>query len=168
MKNSKSIQFILILFSCILGFQSVIAQDKISYEDFSVLNNTSWKGTLTYSDYQSGELVPISATMQVFVSEKGIEQNIQYTYEPNKNVKAVTKIRKNGRYLGKQEVVSKTIGTDGTITIITLAKAKDDNKKATLHFTYIFSSNSYKVTKEVQFDDSTERFFRNSYEYVII
>jgi len=164
MKKLKSLQFI-VLVAVILSYQSVSAQTTIALEDFSVLNNTSWSGTLTYSDYQSGKLVPIATTMQVVISEKGVEQNIQYTYEPNKNIKSFTKIKKNGAYFGKQKIISKNIDSDGTVTIITSYKGKDDNRKATLYYTYTFNTNFYKVEKEVLFDGSSKKIFRNSYEY---
>ena len=142
-----------------------LAQSTVSINDFEIINNTNWKGTLTYLDYQSGKPVPVSTTMQIRVTDKAIEQDIQYTWEPNKNVRAKTKIKKNGRYLGKQKVISKIIKEDGTVLLLTSYVGKDDNKKATMFFTYEFNNNNYKVTKEVQFDGSNERFMRNNYNY---
>ena len=142
-----------------------LAQSTVSINDFEILNNTNWKGTLTYLDYQSGKTVPVSTTMQIGVTDKAIEQDIQYTWEPNKNVRTKTKIKKNGRYLGKQKVISKIIKEDGTVILLTSYEGKDDNKKATMFFTYEFNNNNYKVTKEVQFDGSNERFMRNNYNY---
>jgi hypothetical protein len=152
---------------CIAFFiaNSIKAQVAISLDDFKILNNTSWEGTLTYLDYKSGELTPVSTTMQITITEKVIEQNIQYTWEPNKNVQAKIKIKKNGTHLGKQKVISKTINDNGTIQLITIAEGKDDNKKATMFYTYEFNSDSYIVLKEVQFKGSNERFMRNTYEY---
>ena len=141
------------------------AQIAISTNDFNILDNTTWKGTLTYIDYQSGKPTDVATTMQIKISDMTIEQDIQYVWEPDKNVKSRTKIKKNGRFLGDQKVVSKIVKEDGSIHIITTAKGKDDGKKATLFFTYQFNSNSYKVTKEVQFNDAEERFIRNSYNY---
>ena len=141
------------------------AQVTISTNDFKVLDNTNWEGTLTYIDYQSGKPTDVAATMQINISEKTIEQDIQYVWEPDKNVEAITKIKKNGRFLGKQKVVSKILGEDESMLIITTTKGKDDGKKATFYYTYEFDSKYYKVTKEVQFTDSDERFMRNSYRY---
>jgi hypothetical protein len=141
------------------------AQVTISTNDFKLLDHTNWEGTLTYIDYQSGKPTDVATTMQIKISEKTIEQNIQYVWEPDKNVKAITKIKKNGRFLGKQKVVSKILNKDGSMHIITTAKGKDDGKEAIFYFTYEFDSKNYKVTKEVQFTDSDERFMRNSYRY---
>ena len=144
------------------------AQVTISTNDFKVLDNTNWEGTLTYIDYQSGKPTDVATTMQINISEKTIEQDIQYVWEPDKNVEAITKIKKNGRFLGKQKVVSKILGEDESMLIITTTKGKDDGKKATFYYTYEFDSKYYKVTKEVQFTDSDERFMRNSYRYTRI
>ena len=102
--------------------------------------------------------------MQITITDKVIEQNIQYTWEPNKNVQAKTKIKKNGTHLGKQKVISKTINENGTIQFITIAEGKDDNKKATMFYTYEFNRTTI-MLKEVQFKGSNERFMRNTYDY---
>ena len=147
-------------------FINLNAQVTISTNDFQILNNTKWEGTLTYIDYKSGKLTDIESKMQIIISEKTIEQNIQYVWEPNKNVETRTKIKNKGTYLGKQKVVSKFLNDNGLMQIITTAKGKDDGKKATFYFTYEFDSETYEVTKEVQFANSDERFMRNTYTYV--
>ena len=147
---------------------NLYAQETIATNDFAILDNTSWTGTLTYIDYQSGKPTDIATTMQIKISDMTIEQNIQYVWEPNKNVKSRTKIKKDGSVLGNQKVISKILKEDDTMQIITTLKGKDDGKKAILYYTYEFNSNSYKVTKEVQFNDSGERFMRNCYSYSII
>jgi hypothetical protein len=151
---------------CTLYFVTNLdAQVTISTNDFKVLDNTTWKGTLTYIDYQSSKPTDVATTMQIRISDNTIEQDIQYVWEPDKNARSRTKIKKNGSFLGKQKVISKIVKEDGSVQIITTARGKDGGKKATLFFIYEFNSNSYKVTKEVQFNDSDERFMRNSYRY---
>ena len=149
-------------------FLNTNAQVTVSTNDFNILNNTNWEGTLTYIDYQSGQPTDVATTMQVKITGKTIEQNIQYVWEPDKNVKAITKIRRNGKYIGKQKVVSKIVKEEGLMQIITTAKGKDDGKTATFYYTYEFDSKNYRVTKEVQFSNSDERFMRNSYNYKIL
>lgn len=165
MTHLKTVSFVIFLCISFITFQTSNAQATISLDDYNVLNNSSWEGTLTYLDYQSGELVPVATTMQMKITDKEIEQNIQYTWEPNKNVQAKTKIKKNGTYLGQQKVLSKIIKEDGTIQLMTSAEGNDDDKKATMFFTYEFNATHYKVTKEVQFEGSDERFMRNTYDY---
>ncbi len=165
MKPSKTIRPVIAILFGLAAFQPTIAQETLSLEDFKILNNTSWEGTLTYLDYQSGKLTPVASTMQMRITDNAIEQDVQYTWEPDKNVKAITKIKKKGTHLGKQKVISKIKKEDGSLQLITMAEGKDDNKKATLFFTYEFSNTRYKVTKEIEFEGSNERFMRNTYEY---
>ncbi len=165
MKPSKTIHSSIAFVFGLAVFQSTIAQETLSLDDFKIVNNTSWEGTLTYLDYQSGKPTPVASTMQMRITDNAIETDIQYTYEPNENIKAITKIKKKGTHLGKQKVISKIKKSDGTLQLITMAKGKDDNKKATLFFTYEFNNHRYKVTKEVQFEGSQERFIRNTYDY---
>ncbi|MDP4723753.1 MAG: SAC family polyphosphoinositide phosphatase [Crocinitomicaceae bacterium] len=158
-----------ITFLCALCFIiNINAQVTVSTNDFKILDNTNWEGTLTYIDYQSGKPTDVATTMQVKVTEKTIEQNIQYVWEPDKNVIAITKIKRNGKFIGKQKVVSKIVKENGSMQIITKAEGKDDGKKATFYYTYVFDSENYSVTKEVQFPNSDERFMRNSYKYKIL
>ncbi len=141
------------------------AQSKISLSDFKILDNTSWEGNLTYKNYQDGKQISIPTTMQIKLTDKAIERALQYTYEPDKNIFSKTKIKKNGRYLGKQEVIKKIMDPDGSFKIVTKYEGKDDNKKATMYITYELNSNSYSVIKEVEFNNSNERFVRHQYKY---
>lgn len=165
MKKSKAFQLIIIVLIVFISVQSIKAQVSISLDDFQILNNTSWKGNLTYINYQDGKPVSIPSTMQMRITDKAIERDIQYSYEPDKNISSITKIRKKGTHLGKQKVIAKSVESDGLIKLVTSYKGKDDNKKATLIYTYEFNNDSFKVTKEVQFEGAEERFMRNTYDY---
>ncbi len=139
-------------------------QDTLKLSDFEILNNTNWKGQLTYKDYQSGEPRSIDATMQIKIEGEKITSNVQYTYEPHKNNKSSVKIKKNGTYYGNEKLISNT-NENGTTTFVTTYKGRDDGKKATMFMTHHFNDTTYKVTKEVQFKNSNERFIRNTYEF---
>lgn len=165
MKTSNKIKSTLTLLLFLLFLINSNAQVTISTVDFDVLDNTNWEGTLTYLDYQSNKPTDVATTMQIKIIENTIEQNIQYVWEPDKNVKAKTTIKKNGKFFGKQEVISKLVRSDGSILVTTTAKGRDDGKKATFYFTYEFDKDNYKVIKEVQFLNSKERFMRNTYKY---
>jgi len=140
------------------------AQNSLKLSDFEILNNTQWKGQLTYKDYQSGKQQTIDATMQIKIEGKKITSSVQYTYEPNKNNTYSVKLKKNGTYFGNEKILSNTF-KDGVRTFVTSYEGRDDGKKATLYLTHVFSANSYKVTKEVQFKNTEERIFRNTYEF---
>ncbi|MFP4846221.1 hypothetical protein [Winogradskyella sp. PE311] len=140
------------------------AQDTIKLTDFEDFNNTSWTGTLTYKDYQSGKLSHVETTMQVKIEGEKIIYNVQFTYEPNKNNKSSVKIKKNGTYYGNEKVEQNTL-ENGTRTVVTSYKGKDNGKKATMYITRQFNNKIYKETKEVQITGSNERFVRNTYEF---
>jgi hypothetical protein len=140
------------------------AQGTLKLSDIEMMHNTSWKGKLTYKDYQSGELTSIDATMQAEIEGEKIVYNVQYTYEPNKNNKSSVKIKKNGTYYGNEKVVSNTF-ENGTRTFVTSYRGKDNGKKATLFITRQFNETSYIETKEVLLKDTKERFVRNTYEF---
>lgn len=143
---------------------TITAQNTISLSDFERINNTSWKGELTYKDYQSGKQETIPCTMQLKIEKDKIIFNQQYTYEPNKNNKSTVKIKKNGRYFGNEEVISLT-KENGKETLATRYSGKDNGKKAYMYVTRVLTDTTYTVTKEVAYFDSDERFIRNRYSY---
>ncbi|WP_400080274.1 hypothetical protein [Winogradskyella sp. R77965] len=140
------------------------SQSTLKISDLEILNNTSWEGKLTYKDYQSGEPRTIETTLQIKIEGDKIISNVQYTYEPNKNNKSSVKLKKNGTYYGNEKILSNTF-ENGIRTLVTTYKGRDAGKKATMYMTHQFSETTYKVTKEVQFKNSEERFIRNTYEF---
>ncbi|MDC0008123.1 hypothetical protein OAE12_00265 [bacterium] len=161
----KTVQLIIAVLITLTIIQSVKAQETISLDDFKLLNNTSWKGELTYIDYQDGTPVSIPSTMQIRITDTAIDRAIQYSYEPDRNFSSITKIRKKGTHLDNQKVITKCIDSDGSVLLVTTNKGKDDNKKAFMTYTFEFNGVSFKVTKEVQFEGTEERFIRNTYDY---
>ena len=97
---------ILLTFSIVFSVVTINPQNSIQLSDFSSIVNTSWEGTLTHRDYQSGQLETVDATMQFKIEGDKIITNVQYTYELNKNHKGSVKIKKNGTYFGNEKVVS--------------------------------------------------------------
>jgi len=139
-------------------------QHTVSISDFESVDNTSWKGTLTYKDYQSGEQETIDATMQFKIDNDKIISTVQYTYEPNKNHKSTIKIRKNGTYFGNEKVLQFT-ETKSSKTLVTTYEGRDNGKKADMFITHVITDTTYTVTKEVSYKDSDEKFTRNTYKY---
>ncbi|WP_299336343.1 hypothetical protein [uncultured Psychroserpens sp.] len=141
------------------------AQEPLHISNFNMLNNTSWEGQLTYKDYQSGNQRSVDTKMQIEIKGDRLITNIQYTYEPKKNNSSSVKLKKNGTYFGNERIISNTLD-NGIRTFITTYKGRDNGKKATMYITHQFSQHAYKVTKEVQYDHSNERFIRNTYQYL--
>lgn len=153
--------------SILLTVFTLNAQNTIKISDFECIDNTKWEGTLTYKDYQSGELVTVDATMQLKIEGDKIVTNVQYTYEPSKNYKGSVKIRKNGTYFGDEKVVSFT-DNDGTKTLVTTYTGEDDDRKADIYITHTITDSTYTVSKEVVYIDTEERLIRNTYNYTKI
>lgn len=143
------------------------AQDTIQLSDFEIINNTSWKGKLTYKDYQSGKQETIPTTMQFNIKDDKIIYSVQYDYEPNKNNVSKVKIKKNGTYFGNEKVVSFK-KENGTTTFETMYKGKDNGKKANMYMIRVLTDSTYSATKEVAYDGTEERFVRNTYKYTKI
>ncbi len=154
------IQLLSILFTSFCLGQSIIGK-----ADFKILNNTNWKGELMYVNYADGKEVILPTTLHIEVKGDKIIFDTSYTYESSANSKEVIKIKKNGTVLGDEAVLSKTTTTDGTVTILTKYKGKDDNKPATMFKSYVFNATIVTITKEVQFDGTSKRFVRNRYSY---
>lgn len=155
------------LFTMLLTFSTICviqAQEALKLSDFEILNQTSWKGQLSYKDYQSGKQRTIDATLQINIKNEKLITTVQYTYEPNKNNTSSVKLKKNGTYFGNEKVISNSL-EDGTRTFVTSYKGKDNGKKATMYVTHQFNDSTYTVTKAVQLENSEERFIRNTYTY---
>ena len=140
------------------------SQETLKIADFLTLNNTNWIGQLTYKDYQSGKQTSIDATLQIAIEDDKIIFNIQYTYEPNKNHVSSVKLKKNGTYFGNEKILTHTFN-NGVRTFVTTYKGRDNNRRATLFITRQWTEKTYKVTKEVQYHGTNDRFVRNTYEY---
>jgi hypothetical protein len=143
------------------------AQDTIKISDFKTIDNTNWKGTLTYTDYQSGELVSIDTKMQLKIEDDKIISNTQYIYEPKKNNRSQIKIKKNGTYFGNEKVLSFTY-ENGIQTLITTYQGKDNGKKADLYITRIITNSTYSVSKKVIYKNTKKELIRNTYTYTKI
>lgn len=142
-------------------------QDSVSMSDFNLLNNTKWKGTLTYKDYQSGKPTTIETKLQITIDGNAIKSDMQYVYEPNKNIKSVVKIKKNGTYYGNEAIISNTLDNN-TRTLITSCQGKDNGKKATMFITHQFNKNNYTISKKVVFKKSGDSLTRNTYKFTKI
>ncbi|HQU39426.1 MAG TPA: hypothetical protein PLI89_06120 [Chitinophagales bacterium] len=157
-----------LLLLLLMSFCQLQAQSRISAADFSILNNTSWQGTLTYIDGQTGNPTDIATTMQIKTDKNIIIQDIQYVWEPDKNVHASTRIRKGGRFLGKQKVISINYQDGDTIEIVTSASGKEHGTKAEFQYTYNFGPDHYVVTKNARLEGSQSFQLSNTYRYTRI
>lgn len=140
------------------------SQATISINDFNILNNTKWEGTLVYLDYQSGEESSVETKLQINIKDNTVIYNQQYTYEPKKNNVSKVKIKEMGTYFGNEKVENRYV-ENGKFIFITSYKGKDNGKRATMYVTRVFDSNELSVSKSVQYETSSELFVRNTYNY---
>jgi hypothetical protein len=155
---------LIITISMLLITALSLSQSNVSINDFKILNNTNWKGTLSYLDYSSGNQSEVEATMQIKIEGQKIKSNMQYTYEPHKNNKSSVQIKKDGAYFGNEKIVSNTLENDTRI-IITTYTGKDNGRKADFFKTHTFNNTTYSISKKVVFKDTKESIIRNTYTF---
>lgn len=138
---------------------------RVSAQDFSVIEG-DWVGTLTYTDYGSGELTVIATKAIVpSISDSKIKYTIFYPDEPWEDSKSTIKVSKDGRLLDGHVISERMIGEDGTLIVTTNYRGEDDNRPADIRQTYGLSPTNFFVRKSVKFDDSKAYLERNIYEF---
>jgi quinol monooxygenase YgiN len=143
---------------------SVNAQT-INVKDLSAAVGT-WNGTLTYLDYSSGKPFTMSANIKISLTadNRGYIMGYEYPKEPHANSTDTTFIV--GDQFGKDKIVAFKHTTDGGYKFVTEIEGNDgnDNKKAILRHTYILTSNTYAIVKEVKFEGTDKWIKRNEYQ----
>ena len=104
--------------------------------------------------------------MSIILKKNKIITEIKFPREPKANSTTKIKIRKNGTYFGDEKIISKEILNDKTVKIITFYDGNDNGKKARMYKTYIFSTSTFSITKEVQYLNSNKKFIRNQQNYI--
>lgn len=129
----------------------------------------NWTGQLTYLDYSSGKPYTMSADLEIKRISNTNEFLFVHTYpkEKSANKTDTLSISKDGQYIGKEKLVSRTKLSNGDIRIITEKEGKDgnDGKKATIRQTYIFGNTSLSTQKDVLFSGETAWIKRHEYVY---
>lgn len=129
----------------------------------------NWTGQLTYLDYSSGKPYTISADLEIKRISNTHEFLFVHTYpkEKSANKTDTLSISKDGQYIGKEKLVSRTKLSNGDIRIITEKEGKDgnDGKKATIRQTYILGNTSLSTQKDVLFSGKTAWIKRHEYVY---
>jgi hypothetical protein len=133
-----------------------------------MLVGPSWKGTLTYLDYTSKKLTTIKSTLLVSKSPKKERVwtfSIGYTDEPDKNGGDDRELSRDGKTFAGQSVIERTVGTDGTLKIVTEEEGEDDHQPARFRFTYRISKHEFSLRKLVRFKSGGDFFERHIYRW---
>lgn len=137
-------------------------------QDFQKLSG-NWSGSLTYLDYSSGKPYTMSADIEVKRINDSNEFEFINTYpkEKSANSTQIIIISQDGKYIGKEEIISRTELAEGQIQIVTQRQGKDgnDNKEALIKQTYTISGTSFSIRKEVLFSGDNKWILRHEYVY---
>ena len=119
-----------------------------------------------YLDYSDGKEKRLPTTMLIKIKNNKIISEIKFPGEPKANSKNTTKIKKKGTYFGNEKVIEKSILEDETLKVVTFFEGKDNNKKAKMYKTYLYSKEKITIVKEVMYFNSDEKFIRNKQEFI--
>lgn len=157
--------FCLILTACEPKPDYVLAGPKVSGQDFAVIVG-DWPGTLTYTDYSSGESTSIPTRANVtLLSDSEIAYTVSYPDEPWEDTKSTIKVSSDGRLLDSHVIVNRSVDKQGTLIVTTEHRGEDDNLPADIRQSYGMSATYFYISKEVKFDHSPDYMLRNTYVF---
>jgi hypothetical protein len=141
---------------------------KVSPEDFKILVG-SWKGSLTYLDYQSGKPYTMPADLKVERIDKSNSYILFNIYPNEKSANSIDtlKIGSDGRSIGSEQIKTRRKLKNGDLEIVTEKSGTDgnDNRPAIFRYTYTIGKDSYKKRKDVQFTGETTWINRHEYSF---
>lgn len=141
------------------------AQEKVSMDDFTNLDNTNWTGELMYVNYSDSKEVTLPTTLEIKVKKNKVVLFTKYPNEQSANGKSSLKLNNDGTYIGGQKITKVNRLANGSMEIETMYEGQDDNRDATMYITYYFGKNKLSMQKEVEFKDTPGKFVRNKYTY---
>lgn len=149
----------------VIDMENMKKTQTLNDADLSPVVSDNWEGNLTYMDYSSGKKVTIPCNMKVEKLKKNTFK-VYYMYpdEPQANGDDEVKITEDGKKFENREVIQ--VEKEGNYFLIkTVEKGKDNDKEATLYYTYKFNNKELSIKKEVQTIGSDEMKFRNEYKF---
>jgi hypothetical protein len=153
---------------CICFLASSTIAQTITGKDLQLLIG-SWKGSLTYLDYNSGKPYTMPANIDVEQLQGGNQFVVVYTYpdEPKANSKDTFLISDNGKSFNGAPITKKQQLKKGGLIFTTELNGQDgnDNKKAILKHIYTIQKNIFINRKEVKFTNGKKWTLRNEYRF---
>ena len=134
-----------------------------SIEDLAPLEGDTWAGELEYLNYGSDErsIIPVRMVVRE-PGRRSLAYGFLYPGESHKNANDRLRISRDGRKLNGHTLTSRAIGVDGSLILVTEGQGRDDNRSATIRFTYEIKSDRFVVRKDVRFAEG-EYINRNEY-----
>lgn len=141
---------------------------KVNTKDLDLLTGTQWKGTLTYLDYRSKKKVSIPSNLTV--TKSSVDQatwvfDYEYPDEPKANGKKSMVVSQDGSAVNDEKVTERVKVSEDTVKLVTEKPGDDNNRKALFRYTYLCSSRSFSIKKEVRYENESEWFERNEYSW---
>lgn len=163
----KAFVLALLLSSTIFGSVS-LKEARIKRDDLQLLTGAQWSGTLTYLDYRSKKKVSIPANLTV--SPNGEDKwswvfEYEYPEEPKANSREIIELSRDGKSFNGEVVLERTSLPDNTVRFVTEKKGEDNNRSATIRFTYSLNAKTFSIRKEVRYDAEDQFFERNGYDW---
>ena len=145
-----------------------LKEARIKRDDLQILTGAQWSGTLTYLDYRSKKKVSIPANLTV--KPNGADKwswvfEYEYPDEPKANSKEIVQLSKDGRSLNGEVVLERTSLPDDTVKFVTEKKGEDNNRPASIRYTYSLNAKSFSIKKEVRYADEDQFFERNGFDW---
>jgi hypothetical protein len=163
----KALFLAVLLGSQIFGSVS-LKEVRIKRDDLQILTGSQWTGTLTYLDYRSKKKVSIPANLNVRADgEDKWSWIFEYEYpdEPHANSKEIVRLSRDGRSLNGEVVLERTSLASNTVRFVTEKKGEDNNRSATIRFTYSLNAESFSIRKEVRYEGESQFFERNGFDW---
>lgn len=151
-------------------FGALNAQKPVQIEaaDMQLLQG-SWKGSLTYLDYQSGKpyTMPANTNIAAIPKQHNLLVEMIYPNETNANSKDTLFINTARTLIDEGSIVSRKMLSNGDVEIITIREGQDgnDNKKALIKKTYTIGKHQFVNKKDVQFEGTSVWINRHVYSY---
>lgn len=163
MKTYLTLYFLLLCSGC-----AAMPAPKIEPADFQVLTGNIWVGTLTYLDYGSGQKTSIASTLTVTQSTEDklkLKFDYQYPDEPKANKKSDVMLAADGATVDGYKVIEEIYLPDGMLKLVTQRNDKDNNKAATLRYSYFYTATKFSIKKEVKYDGINDFIECNEYSW---
>lgn len=141
---------------------------RIKRNDLQILTGAQWSGTLTYLDYRSQKMISIPVNLSVKPNaddDRSWSFSYNYPDEPRANSEEIIRLSKDGRSLNGEVVLERTRLRDNTIRVVTEKKGQDDNRSASIRYTYLLNDKSFSITKDVRYEGDDKFFQRNAFRW---
>ncbi|MEO8041215.1 MAG: hypothetical protein ABI646_01280 [Acidobacteriota bacterium] len=157
---------LIVLTACWAAFAQ---SSRIAAKDVKRMEGPKWTGTLIYLDYSSNKKTSIKSNLTVTRKRnQPLTWIFAYEYpdEPKANRSSDAMLEGDGQKFFGETFVAKEYLPNKTLRLVTTQPGTDNDKKALFRYTYLVSSKTFSIKKEVQIEGSSDWFQRNEYSWM--